>query len=234
VRRFYATPDVARIVTEDHAYLSINIGSGHREHPLDTATSDEFYALRDLNVYTPLQSSDYTDPIVRGDLEDITDELNPVIPLDSAGWRLRLDLSPGEKVVTEARTFENTVFFTSFSPGGNGDACVAAGGLNRLYFISVIDGSPRTNLDGSSDSDPLSAEDRVRELNQGGIAPDPALFFTADDDGDDDDGDGDEECQGEDCEDDDDDCDLLVGAECFDPDFDNPARRTRWSQNGAE
>jgi type IV pilus assembly protein PilY1 len=233
VRRFYATPDVARIITNNRVYLSINIGSGHREHPLDTATEDEFYALRDYGVYDVIPSEDYDDPITRDDLEDITFTTDPEMPYDTNGWRLGMVLSPGEKVLTESRTFANTVFFTSFSPGGNGDACVAAGGLNRLYVISVRDGSPLTNLDGSEDPETLSVEDRVRELNQGGIAPDPALFFSASDDDDD----PQAECLGDTCAADDDDgsdVTLCLGVECFDPGFANPPRRTRWNQNGTE
>lgn len=238
VRRFYATPDVARIVSGKTMYLSINIGSGHREHPLDTATDDEFYALRDYAVYDKIETANYPAPILRGNLVDITTDADPIIPAGSKGWRLGMVLSPGEKVLTESRTFANTVFFTSFSPGGNGDACVAAGGLNRLYLVSVRDGSPITNLDGSEDSETLTVDDRVRELNQGGIAPDPALFFSPPDDT----PDPDVECLGMDCEDDGDGSDdddgthetLCIGVECFDPGFPNPPRRTHWNQTGTE
>ncbi len=238
VRRFYATPDVARIVSGKTMYLSVHIGSGHREHPLDTATDDEFYALRDYNVFDTIATDSYPAPITRSDLEDITSDVDPVIPAGSKGWRLGMDLSPGEKVLTESRTFANTVIFSSFSPGGNGDACVAAGGLNRLYLVSVRDGSPITNLDGSEEGQPLTADDRTRTLNQGGIAPDPALFFSPPDDN----PDPDVECLGPDCDDDGDGGDdddgtqetLCIGVECFNPGFPNPPRRTHWNQTGTE
>ena len=221
VRRFYATPDVAQIVTEHGAYLSVSLGSGHREHPLDTGTDDEFYSLRDFNVSTVLPNDDdsYQNPIVRSDLTDITDDVSPTLDFGSPGWRLRLDLSAGEKVVSESRTFANQVFFTSFTPGGNGDACVAAGGLNRLYVVSVADGSPVTNLDGSQDADELTAEDRVRTLNQGGIAPDPAFFFPEPD--------TDSDVPGIDVV-------TCIGVECFPPGFGNPPVRTLWNQDGTE
>ena len=183
-RRFFATPDVARMVTNYGSYLSINIGSGHREDPLDTSIAEEFYALRDYEVFATRESDDYDEPITRAELDDITDVPSGPIPFGAKGWRLTLDLSPGEKVVSESRTFNNTIYFSSFSPGGNGDACVAAGGLNRLYAIAAADGAPIANLDGSEDSEDLTAEDRIRELNQGGMAPDPTFFFSAPDDGD--------------------------------------------------
>jgi type IV pilus assembly protein PilY1 len=182
-RRFFATPDVARIVASNRAYLSINIGSGHRAHPLDTATDDQFFALRDYKVLDTIATASYPAPIQVTDLVDITGDLAPTIAYNAPGWRLRLDLSAGEKVMTESLTFDNVVLFTSFTPGGQGDACVAAGGLNRLYLVSARDGAPVTNLDGSLNPDgspdtALTADDRYRELNQGGIAPDPAVFFS--------------------------------------------------------
>ncbi len=75
-------------------------------------------------------------------------------------------------------------------------------------------------------------------LNQGGIAPDPALFFSPPDDN----PDPSVECLGMDCDDggdgdDDDDGTeetLCIGVECFDPGFPNPPRRTHWNQTGTE
>jgi type IV pilus assembly protein PilY1 len=229
VRRFYATPDVARIVSGKRTYLSINIGSGHREHPLDTATTDEFYALRDYKVYDVIATASYPDAIVREDLIDITSDLDPEIPYDAAGWRMGLDRSPGEKVLSEARTFANTVYFTSFSPGNSTDSCVPLAGLNRLYVVSVRDGSPITNLDGSTEGEGenLTVDDRFRELSQGGIAPDPTILFVADDD----DTSGDVTCIGESCESTD--TPICVALECFDPGFPNVPRRTHWNQTGA-
>ena len=237
-RRFFATPDVARIVTNYGSYLSINVGSGHREDPLDTGTDDEFYALRDYTVFTALEEDDYDEPIERSDLADITDIPDEPLAYGVKGWRLVLDRSPGEKVVSESRTFNNTIYFGSFTPGGNGDACVAAGGLNRLYAISASDGAPIANLDGSTDSDELTPDDRIRELNQGGMAPDPTLFFSPPDDGGDGGGGGGDTCLVQDgCEEEDDDgtrITLCLGVECFDPGIANPPVRTRWSQTGTE
>lgn len=242
-RRFYATPDVARIIADNRAYLSINIGSGHRENPLDTQVNDRFYALRDYQVYDRIATASYPTPIKEANLTDITDDLSPSLPYNTAGWMLRMDLSPGEKVLTESLTFNNVVMFSSFTPGGGGDACIAAGGLNRLYVISVRDGSPVTNLDGSFSDDgtpePLTADDRYRELSQGGIAPDPAMFFSPPTDSLSADG-GTVPCLGDHCEDVRDqngsgtEPTLCIGVECFDPGFANPPRRTHWNQSGTE
>jgi len=218
VRRFYATPDVAQVVSHKRVFLSVSLGSGHREHPLDTGTNEEFYSLRDYNVFKQLTNDQYGAPITRSDLTDITSDTSPELPYDSLGWRLTLDQSPGEKVGSESITFQNSVFFTSFSPGGSGDACVAAGGLNRLYHISVLDGAPRTNQDGSTEPQP---EDRYYTLAQGGFAPEPVIFFFNDDGGGSGNGGGPE-------------TPICVAGECPPVQLTNPPVRTRWNQDGAE
>ncbi len=50
-RRFFSSPDVALIRERGgKSYLTIAIGSGHRESPLNTDTNDRFYVVRDTNV----------------------------------------------------------------------------------------------------------------------------------------------------------------------------------------
>ena len=174
VRRFYATPDVVLTVAERRTILAVNIGSGYRGHPLDTDVSDAFFSVRDAVVFPARTPGSYEPPIRVGDLADITDEEAPELRPDAAGWLLRMVQSDGEKILTPALTLNNTVFFTSFSPGG-GSACVAGPGINRFYQVSVLDGRAITNLDGSADDQPLTIEDRFIELRQTNIAPAPAF-----------------------------------------------------------
>jgi type IV pilus assembly protein PilY1 len=220
VRRFYATPDVSQVISGNHTWLTVSIGSGHREHPLDTGTSDEFYSVRDYHVFDALPNSAYTTPITRANLLDITNNLTPTLAYGSAGWRLSLVQASGEKVVTESRTFANTVFFASFAPGSAASACTAAGGSNRFYEVSVLDGRPVTNLDGSQPPDsnnptnnPYTTYDRFRTLKQGGIAPEPVFLFPADQP---------------------DRPVTCIGVECFSPGFINAPVRTLWNQTGTE
>ena len=120
-----------------------------------------------------------------------------------------MEQDPGEKVVTEAFTLLGTVFFVSFSPGIAGDACVAGFGKNRLYRVSITDGSPKPNPDELTDplSDPLEPDDRFTQLMQGGIAPGPVFFFTND---------GPE---------------LLIGVEDAEAGIENNYQRTFWFQD---
>ena len=184
IRRFYETPDVVLVNCVRGTFLAINIGSGYRGHPLDTDVNDEFFSVRDANVYLPVATADYpAEPVTEGELLDITDDPAALVPSDARGWRLRLVESAGEKILNPAVTFNSTVFFTSFSPGGSVSACVGGLGINRLYEVDVCNGRAVTNLDGSLESEPLSVDDRIRVLNQTGIAPGLTLVLpsTADD-----------------------------------------------------
>jgi len=187
IRRFYARPDVVPYVAEnpgDKSYLSLNIGSGHRAHPLDTVTNDWFFSVRDFNVFSAIKTEDYGTPVVFTDLADITDNISPVLLSGDPGWRLKLEAAAGEKVLTESLTFKGTTIFTSFTPSPPVSSCTAASngvGTNRLYRVSVTNGSPDVNLPDT----PTDKTDRYRTLKQGGIAPGPVIFFTDhDNDGD--------------------------------------------------
>ncbi|QOJ31874.1 MAG: hypothetical protein HRU81_07095 [Gammaproteobacteria bacterium] len=177
VRRFHATPDVVLVDCIRGNFLAINLGSGYRGHPLDTDAADQFFSVRDPNVYLALDTASYGEPIRIGDLMDITDDPDAEVPVDAAGWRLRLEQEPGEKVLTPAVTFDNTLFFTSFAPGAGVSACAGGLGINRAYQVGICNGRPLTNLDGSSEDGPLAIEDRFRTLSQTGIAPGSIFLF---------------------------------------------------------
>lgn len=212
IRRFYSAPDVVAIIDTPSPYVAINIGSGHRAHPLDTATGDEFFSIRDFKFFGPIPRDEYTDPITRADLEDVTTfspDAYPVLDPDALGWRIRMVLSSGEKILTESITFNKTVFFTSFAPGSDASACTTSKGTNRVYQVNVTDGSPRLiddPYDPQDPQDPLTPDDRVTTLKQGGIAPETILLFTPE-------------------------VTACAGVECFDPGFNESANRTYWFQD---
>lgn len=176
VRRFYATPDVVLSTTNKRVFLAVNIGSGHRGHPLETGVNDAFFSIRDDQVFEPMGNSNYG-PLVRtGDLVDITEDPDPELPPDAAGWLLRLVQAPGEKVLSQSLTLNNTVFFASSTPNTDADACVPGPLTNLAYRVSVFDGRPLTNLDDSAEDGPLTIEDRFVELLQSSIAPAPSYL----------------------------------------------------------
>ncbi|MBA3564137.1 MAG: hypothetical protein H0W33_09055 [Gammaproteobacteria bacterium] len=226
-RRFYNSPDVSLVNSELAGvppFLNIAIGSGYRAHPLNTGIQDRFYGLRDPNVFTKLTQPEFDaiTPITDAVLDDVTSVLGPVIPPSSRGWKI--NLAGGEKVLAEARTFDDQVFFTSLTPLPQEPNSCLPKAQNRLYVVDVLDGSPVTNLDGPAGDEDLTLEDRSRKLEQGGIAPEVVFLFPEYDP---------TECPpGETCEPPPPEC--LVGVEKCEPDFTNAPVRTFWRQDGAE
>ncbi|MGI9260540.1 MAG: pilus assembly protein, partial [Woeseiaceae bacterium] len=226
-RRFYTAPDVSMFVDkrQNRRYLAINIGSGYRAHPLDNSASDRFYSIRDPNVFNALPQSKYDSySIVKNsDLIDVAGKVDTVIPDNGDGWMITLP--PAQKVLSDSRTFDDSVYFVSFEAQINStDPCQAGHSLNGLYRVSVVNGDPVVDLGSSSGPvDPEVADAaRITELEQGGIAPKPTFFFPAPDDPD---------CTGSECASPPVGC---VGVECFDPGFPNYPIRTLWTQDGIE
>jgi len=78
----------------------------------------------------------------------------------------------GEKIISPAITVGNNLLFTSFTPIDQGNSCVPIGGRNRLYVISVLDGSALTNRDKSTDESILTETDRFSDEGLGApVAP---------------------------------------------------------------
>src|SRR5690606_7098561 len=158
----------------------------------NTQTQDRFYAIRDHRPFTKLTQEQYDGLTIigDGDLTDVTTDLSPSLPASAAGWKIQLnqpgDQWRGEKVLSAANTFQNTIFFTTYTPAASAasNACTLAVGSNRAYVISAFDASPRAPRDHEVDPDDPDApapspspEDRYEELAQGGIAPEVTFLF---------------------------------------------------------
>lgn len=219
-RRFYYPPDVA-LVSATPSFLHIGIGSGHRARPNSVATRDRFYALRDYHPFRAMPQAYYDAlaPVTDADLEDITTDLDATVPPNAAGWKLRFG-AQGEKVLAEARTFDNHVYFTTFTPGTpDGDGCTPAPGSNRLYVVNVLNGAPVNNLDGSIDGDTLTATDRHIDLHGSISSAAMFVFPSPDDPG---------ECVGSACSPP---PLVCVDLECFPVGYRNVPVRTLWTQD---
>jgi type IV pilus assembly protein PilY1 len=227
-RRFFYSPDVALVATDDFDFLHVGIGSGYRAHPLSLANQDRFYALRDYNTFNQLTDLGYAaiTPITESDLIDVTNDTDADVPQGAAGWKFELRSGTGwvgEKVLAEARTFNNQVFFTTFIPNAGGnpvDPCSPAPAMNRLYIMSLFNGAPVTNKDG--DATEGEEEDRYEEF-PGTITSEVVLIFPSPDDPD--------NCVGDDCAPPPVAC---VDLFCFPTDFANNPVRTFWSQESVE
>ena len=186
-RRFYSAPDVAAVQKAGlSSFLNIAIGSGYRGHPLDTNTVDRLYSIRDYNAFNQLTQTSYNllmlplNLIVDSTLQDITTAAQSVVPVanGSKGWKLLLNThGAGEKDLVPARTFNNQLFFTTYTPTiqASPDPCTGVGsGLNRSYIISVFNGS--AVIDHNNDGT-LTTDERSSDLSQGGIAPETTFLF---------------------------------------------------------
>lgn len=224
-RRFYYAPDTAIIAGSGQRYLSVALGSGYRAHPLETDVDDWFYALRDYDLFRTMTQLEFDAmvPITQSDPNLIDISLDPAaaLPVSTRGWKLNLS-NLGEKVLAESRTFDNKIFFTTFSPQGGAGACSLSTGVNRLYAVNAVNASPFTDLDQDGDLN-LDIDDRSRTLKTGGIAPEVVFLFPSPDDP--------NNCVGNQCTPN---PECIVGLEVCNLGFDNDPIRTFWNQDGAE
>ena len=191
-RRFFYAPDVALMKSGTVNFINIGIGSGHREKPItDQTVVNRFYSLRDFNMFTQVQNSQYkascvseTSPchqIITDDdsrLIDVTSDLTPTIASGDVGWKMNLQ-DTGEKVLAESRTFQNRIYFTTYSPQQRAydpAQCVATVGLNRLYVVDATTAKPVVNFSDPT-APPTSVSDRSKTLAQGSIAPEAIFVF---------------------------------------------------------
>lgn len=184
-RRFYSSPDVSILRVNGAPVLSVAIGSGFRGHPLNTAVSDRFYGLRDSNAFRALTQTEYNSLVAivdneaaaTPDLVNVTTDFNPTIPVTAKGWKI--NFSNGEKVLSDSTTFNGSILFSTFTPTRtSAGSCSARAGTNKFYAVSATDGMP-VRRDADADID---ADDRARELEQGGIAPSAVILFPTPDD----------------------------------------------------
>lgn len=185
LRRFYNEPDVALLSKNGRLALSVNIGSGHRGHPLYLGTTDRFYSFRTRNL---ADSTFNEGTLVESDLLDVTSNLSPSasdpkLTLSNAvlkgGWYISFSTNKGEKVLTRALTAgsQNTVFFSTYQPAANtSDPCQASFGTARGYAVDLFDGSPMEVKDPNNPT----AEDRYSELKIPGIPPQPEIICIGD------------------------------------------------------
>lgn len=190
IRRFYYAPDVATVNTRTENFVHIGIGSGHRGHPLNMTNHDRFFALRDSPGAVADQAAFdalYPNPITDANLQAITDP-NTTMLAGTKGWYLDLNVGTGwkgEKVLAEARTFNNQVIFSTFRPGTDViKSCTPQLGTNRIYQLNIFNGAPVTNLDGLAATGPLTMSDMYLQNTGGILSTAQALFVDSDSDND--------------------------------------------------
>jgi len=105
-RKFFYPPSV----TLEWGYDLVFMGTGDRENPCNTSSSDRIYSVKDTHAATTLAESD---------LIDVTDSTSTLPDLNiHQGWYIRL--AEGEKVLSEGVVFLKTYYVTTFLPGQGG------------------------------------------------------------------------------------------------------------------
>ena len=81
-------------------------------------------------------------------------------------------------MLATSSTFNNQVLFTTYTPNASGSSnpCTPGAGNNRIYAVSIFDGSPVANLNNQNNT---QISDRSTGLAQGGIAPGVTFLFPA-------------------------------------------------------
>ena len=154
VRKIHYPP----AVTMEKGFDMVFFGTGDRDDACNTTTSDRIYAVKDVHTSTTL---------VEGDLVDVTDPAAalPDLPVDNGFY---LQLSAGEKVLSENMVFYKTLYVTTFIPGST-DPCVP-GGDGRLYALYYLTGG--ATIDFTGDDVP----ERTTDIG-GGIPSKPVMVI---------------------------------------------------------
>ncbi len=147
-RKFFYAPDVV----QTKAFAAVLVGSGNRERPLLTTTSDRFYTLFD---YKTTKGAPSASPIVN---DDLVVQGAPISFGTSAGCYLPL-ASNGEKVVTSAASTGGFTYFSTNRPTPPApNSCNANLGIAKAYRVPLFCGVPETI-----------------ELAGGGLPPSPVI-----------------------------------------------------------
>jgi len=196
-RRFFNRPDISLVSDGDTHFLSVAIGSGARPQPLNGRVKNQFFMIRQHNIFGAPEAYGIVDEektdesngtikvyraITEFDLYDATENrvnsTNVQIANDarlaldeSHGWRLYL-LDKGEKSLAPSLTLDNKVVFSTYLPNAQmGDPCTPSIGGGRTYTVNVFDASPSTGTE---------ASDRYTMLETMGIPPEPVAHIDSD------------------------------------------------------
>lgn len=143
----------------------ILIGSGDREHPLNTSVVDRAYAVRDKGQLTTKTEADLLDvttdqlQAATGTQADIDTAVNSALATlassSNYGWYMRLEPYIGEKILAPPALLNKVAYFTSFTPGTSivVDPCKPNNlGTSRLYVLNYATAEAVTNYDTTNDA----------------------------------------------------------------------------------
>jgi len=157
-------------VTVESGYDMVYYGTGDREHPLNTPVVDRIYAIKVRNTdtsLTPVKTESnlvdvtlnqlQTTTIVNVDATGLSPTTGSVADIlkhlqDGEGWFIRLDESPGEKVLASPTLFNKVLYVTTFLPTGVAvvDPCQPANlGSSNKYALNYLTGEAVLDFSGN-------------------------------------------------------------------------------------
>lgn len=175
-RRFYDAPAVAYIRSAQGGDLLIGGVSGYREAPVDTATQEIAFVLRDRGAWA-LAPPAGAAPQTLDDLADVTavDALGTDAAANGDGWYIALDKEKGEKGMGTPTFFNFAMLFTTYVPYGSTlvSECLPDIGRSRLYALNALTAGGLVN----DDLDHVATNQRHLDHVVPGIAPAPQLLL---------------------------------------------------------
>jgi len=129
-RKFFYAPDIVHT----SLFTAVMLGSGNRERPLATTTSDRFYTLFDYKVAkgTPTASAIANDTLV---------PYSASFELTSSVTGCYLALAAGEKVVTSAATTGGNTYFSTNRPTPPAPEACSNLGIAKGYRVPLFCGA---------------------------------------------------------------------------------------------
>jgi len=187
-RRFFSQIDYVQTRDSINNFDALLFGSGHRNNPIETNTSNRFYMLKDENVFaykfqsgvcqTDIAQQNY-DPhckqfpataITNTDLRDVSSAA--LTAYSAKGWYLNLS-SSGEKSLSSSVTLNGTVFFTTYSPSAT-TLCSPQAGSSYLYAVDLHTAAAKQDL--NEDGTISTPTDRKKSIKNIGLPAKPSLF----------------------------------------------------------
>ena len=178
-RKFLFQPDVVYNNNANGTFDAVLIGSGDREHPFNTTTTNRFYMIKDTHAMT--EPAGFT-TLTESNLYDATANLVQVgtaaqqttaasAILAASGWFVTL--SSGEEVTGSAVTAAGTTVFNTNQPSPpSSNVCTAGLGVATQYALSFVNASA---TESNSNSTTLTTADRSQVMAGGGLPPSPVL-----------------------------------------------------------
>jgi type IV pilus assembly protein PilY1 len=193
-RRYFHSVDVVQTIDIYGGYYdAVIVGSGDRANPLDKGMATNkipenwAFMFKDRN-YQKANPATTPTKISFSDLADLSDNCMQYstategcsdatkTALKDYGWRIKLDQTTGEKMLSKPITLGGVVFFTTYLPPDSTltSTCGPVEGGGSTYAVNLQDATPafdwdltNTFTDSAGDVQTMAASDRYREAGAG-------------------------------------------------------------------